>query len=160
MRSGLRGHAQRPLRNAGRPLQRMTFGCSESASLRRAAPAYADYLISGVGVALGVTETSSCLIGSGEPLIPSLNPRRPSPRPLPRPGSLLGPKMISAIARTTSRCVGCSSSPIMAFLPASASTRNPDSHPCSPLSHKAFSMRCTERAAGQMHTHSYQHPSF
>jgi hypothetical protein len=55
-------------------------------------------------------------ISSASPFIPSLNPRRPAPSPLPSSGSLFPPKSMRAMAATSIRCVGVSSSPIL-FLP-------------------------------------------
>ena len=46
---------------------------------------------------------ASCLTGSGVPLMASLKPRIPSPRPLPSSGSLRGPNIKSATTRTTMR---------------------------------------------------------
>jgi hypothetical protein len=40
------------------------------------------------------------------PLIADLNPRIPSPSPLPSSGSFLGPKMSSAIPAMMSKCIG------------------------------------------------------
>src|SRR5579871_364034 len=45
--------------------------------------------------------------GSGS-RIDSLNPRIPSPRPLPSPASFCGPKRNNAAMTITSRCIGCS----------------------------------------------------
>src|SRR6202000_1803512 len=90
------------------------IGNGTGARGRRArVPIRGTYLASVVTSDLGAGV--SCFTGSGVPLMASLKPRIPSPRPLPSSGSLRGPKIKSATTRTTIRCVGVRSSP-MEFL--------------------------------------------
>src|SRR5439155_5126782 len=49
---------------------------------------------------------SSASVDSGSSLIADLNPRMPSPSPLPSSGSFLGPNTNSAIPTITNRCMG------------------------------------------------------
>src|SRR5579871_4081651 len=57
--------------------------------------------------------------------MPSLKPRRPSPRPLPSSGSFLPPKRTRTTTARTMRCVGVKSSPIVILPAAGIYTRRP-----------------------------------
>jgi hypothetical protein len=43
---------------------------------------------------------------TSSPFIAVLNPRKPSPIPLPNSGNFFGPNTSNAIPKTTSRCIG------------------------------------------------------
>src|SRR6202021_2211466 len=71
---------------------------------------------SGLGVTACVVSVG-LLTSSVTPFMPSLKPRRPSPRPLPSSGSFLPPHRTRTTTGKTIGCVGVNSSPIL-FLPA------------------------------------------
>src|SRR5215469_437384 len=62
-----------------------------------------------------VALSTGLLTSSVTPFMPSLKPRRPSPRPLPSSGSFLPPKRTKTTIARTMRCVGVKSSPIPNF---------------------------------------------
>src|ERR1700735_3462480 len=91
------------------------------------------------------------LVSSVMPFMPSLKPRRPSPRPLPSSGSFLPPKRTRATTAMTIRCVGVNSSPILfSLLPAGSTCAYR-----SLLSHKCGLVIDTRGGAKQMWAERY-----
>src|ERR1700729_1748035 len=110
------------------------------------------YLTDSSGLGVTVCEVSAGLLTSSvTPFMPSLKPRRPSPRPLPSSGSFLPPNRTRTTTAMTMRCVGVNSSPIL-FLPAAGFCASA-AHPL--LSHNRALRIDTQGEARQMWSERY-----